>query len=291
MLRFTLFGFPFSVQPFFLLTAYLIGPREDITASILWVVCVFLGVTAHELGHAFAGRRFGLDPSITLHGFGGMTSWAGKRPLTNGKRILLSASGPAVGITIGVLVALLGPRLAPEAGPTLTRLIHYTIWINLGWGLLNLAPVLPLDGGQIAASAAEALFGHRGRLVAAGISLALTAALALWAIWNAEIWLTILAVVLAVSNLQALTGGRRPPTPDRQPSDAVRAYDLARTMAGEGQDEEALRWLEAALNSGLAEGGMIDADPAWTRLRNDPRFVALRRRLAAPSFRSHRGDE
>lgn len=281
MLQFRLFRFPVAVQPFFLITAWLIGPREDLQATVLWIVSVFLGIMAHELGHAFAGRHFNLDPVITFHAFGGMTSWRSDRPLGHGQRILLSAAGPAVGIVIGLTVLVLAPRLLPEVGPMVTRLIHYTVWINLGWGVLNLAPVLPLDGGHIAASAAEAVFGRPGRTVATVLSLILTGALALWAMWNGQIWLTILAVVLAVSNIQNVGWFKpkreAPPTETR--SDALRSYDLSRGLAQAGENDEALQWLEVAVRSGFSNGAVVDADPAWSALRNDPRFVSLRRSI------------
>lgn len=283
MLQFRLLGFPVAVQPFFLITAWLIGPRGDMQATILWIISVFLGVMAHELGHAYAGRHFNLDPVITLHAFGGMTSWRSDRRLGHGQRILLSAAGPAVGIVIGLAVLVLAPRLLPDPGVLVTRLIHYTVWVNLGWGVLNLAPVLPLDGGHIAASAAEAAFGRPGRTVATVLSLILTGALALWAMWNGQIWLTILAVVLAVSNIQSVgwfkpKGDEPPPAPVQ--SDALRSYDLSRNLAQAGENDEALQWLEVAIRSGFANGALIDADPVWSVLRSDPRFVSLRRSVS-----------
>lgn len=283
MIQFRLFGFPVAVQPFFLLTAWLIGPRGDLQATALWIVTVFTGVMAHELGHAYAGRHLNLDPVITLHGFGGMTSWRSIHHLSHGQRIFLSAAGPAVGITIGLAVLVVAKLVAPDPGLIVNRLINYTVWVNLGWGLLNLAPVLPLDGGHIAASAAEAAFGRRGRIVSVVISLVLTGALALWAMWNGQIWMTILAVVLAVSNFQALgplKGSRPKPPAVQPPSDAARSYGLARDLAEAGQIDEAIEWLEVAIKSGFANGPMIDADPAWSSLRSEPRFVALRRALS-----------
>lgn len=280
MMQFRLFGFPVAVQPFFLITAWLIGPRGDLQATVLWIVSVFVGVMAHELGHAFAGRHFALDPVITLHGFGGMTSWRSDRRLGHGQRIVLSAAGPAVGIAIGMAILILAPRLAPSPGVIATRLVNYAVWVNLGWGLLNLAPVLPLDGGHIAASAAEAAFGRRGRTGAVVLSLILTGALALWAIWNGQIWMTVLAVVLAVSNVQALASFKHSQpkaAPGPPPSDAARAYALARDLAETGQTDEAIEWLGVAVKSGFSNGALIDADPAWSGLRNEPRFVTLRR--------------
>lgn len=286
-LQFRLFGFPVAIQPFFFLTAWLIGPHDDIQASALWIGSVFVGVLAHELGHATAGRRFGFSPTIILHGFGGATSWRGGRQLSHGRRIFLSAAGPAVGISIGLAAVVVGRMLGPEQGTALARLLTYSIWVNLGWGVLNLAPVLPLDGGHIAATAAEAVFGRRGRVIALGLSLLITVGLALWAIWNSEIWLTILAVILSVTNLQAFGPLRKrravrdSPTPgvSAPGHDALRAYDVARSMAASGQHGEALDWLETAIRSGFRHGSAIDADPVWAPVRNDPRFIDLRRSL------------
>jgi hypothetical protein len=73
VLQFRLFGIPVQVLPFFFLTALLIGPH-DLRGAVLWVPIVFVGVLAHELGHAAAIRNQGFAPAIQLHGFGGATT-------------------------------------------------------------------------------------------------------------------------------------------------------------------------------------------------------------------------
>lgn len=280
MMQFRLFGFPVSVQPFFLITAFLIGPRGSVPQIVTWILMVFAGVLAHELGHAVTARHFGLQPSITLHAFGGMTAWRNDRSLSHRRQILLSAAGPAVGIVVGVTL-LLSSNIWAAAGPAVKLAVDYGIWINLGWGLVNLAPILPLDGGQIAASAAEGLFGRRGRTAATVLSLAATAILALWSVWNGEIWLSILAVILAISNLQSVgwLRSRTVERPREKPSDAVRSYDLARRLARAGEEDQALEWLDVAIRSGFSNADAVDADPAWSSLRNHPHFVELRRSL------------
>ena len=68
-LGFRLFGLPVTVQPWFFLTAWIVGRQSiDVVAESVWIVIVFLGVLVHELGHAVAARRLGLEPRITLHG-------------------------------------------------------------------------------------------------------------------------------------------------------------------------------------------------------------------------------
>jgi Zn-dependent protease len=202
VLQFRLFGIPVQVLPFFFLTALLIGPH-DLRGAVLWVPIVFVGVLAHELGHAAAIRRQGFAPAIQLHGFGGATTWSAYRPVSPSRRILISAAGPAVGITIG-LIALAAARSMAFDDPMLRRLVLYVVWVNLGWGVLNLLPILPLDGGVIVTAVAEGVMGPGGRRLARVVSLVVCVGLGLWALSLGWWWSTILAAVLAFANLQAL---------------------------------------------------------------------------------------
>jgi Zn-dependent protease len=199
------FGFPLRIDPFFFVTAWLIGGRREPQWMIVWVAIVLVGVLAHELGHAFAGRRLGMQPWIRLMAFGGMTGWLRPRPLTPGQQIMISAAGPAVGITIGgvTLVAAMAGLFA-TAPPFVTRLASDVIWVNLGWGVLNLLPILPLDGGHIISSMAEMVAGRRGLVAARAFSVVLTVALGLWALLAGQWWILILCVVFTIANVQAL---------------------------------------------------------------------------------------
>jgi stage IV sporulation protein FB len=200
-----IFGFPLRVDPFFFVTAWLIGGRQEPLWMLVWVVVVLTGVLAHELGHAFAGRRLGLQPWIRLMAFGGMTGWMRPRQLTAGQNILISASGPAVGISIGgaVLVAGLAGVFA-GASPAILRVLDYVLWVNLGWGVLNLLPILPLDGGHILASVAGLVAGRNGRIGARVFSIVLTVVIGLWALLAGQWWIAILGVVLTLANVQGL---------------------------------------------------------------------------------------
>jgi stage IV sporulation protein FB len=200
-----IFGFPLRIDPFFLVTAWLIGGRQEPQWIVIWIVVVFFGVLAHELGHAFAGRRLGLQPWIQLMAFGGMTGWLRPRPLTAGQQIAISAAGPAVGIAIGggVLLASLTGVFA-GAPPAVARVVRDVLWVNLGWALLNLLPILPLDGGHIMASIADVVAGRNGRVAARIFSVILTVAIGLWALLARQWWILILGVVLTFANVQGL---------------------------------------------------------------------------------------
>lgn len=202
MFQFHLGAIPVRVELWFFVTALLIGPHR-LPGIALWLPVVFVGVLAHELGHAFAIRRHGFSPSITLHGFGGLTSWQGGLSLSPGQRALVSAAGPAVGITIGLVLLVLARAVAPQP-PLLSELLRYAVWVNLGWGVLNLLPILPLDGGMIVGSLAEKLWGGHGLYAARVVSIVVCVALGLLALSAGWLWSVFLAGVLAVSNFQAL---------------------------------------------------------------------------------------
>ena len=200
-----IFGFPLRIDPFFFVTAWLIGGRQEPQWMVVWVVIVLIGILAHELGHAFAGRRLGMEPWIRLMAFGGMTGWTQPRPLTARQQIMISAAGPAVGIVIGGSVLIAGlVGLFANASPAIIRVLNDVMWVNLGWGVLNLLPILPLDGGHIASSVAGIVAGRRGRLAARVLSIVLTVTIGLWALTAGQWWMLILGVVLTYANVQAL---------------------------------------------------------------------------------------
>lgn len=183
MIRFSIFGIPVEVQPFFWLMCALMGgafradSAEAILAVALFAVAAFLSILIHELGHALTGLRLGGGrASITLTAFGGLASNQGgrfKRP----QMFWMIAAGPGAGfvfflLILGLLclwfrsadVLSLSSYILFGTRPTLTSLdlstlimdkpfvfdfIRKLLWINFWWGIINLLPVMPLDGGQI----------------------------------------------------------------------------------------------------------------------------------------------
>lgn len=176
-LNFNLFGFPVRVHPLFWVIALLLGYSGGIIQMLLWVFAIFISILIHELGHALAFRRYGQPSSIILHFSGGLTvpesiSWGGRSAnvgFSPNQNIFISLAGPFAGfflaalIAVGVLVSggsiittyLLGViplpvnAVLPIGGGILSSLATTLLWINIFWGLINLMPVYPLDGGNV----------------------------------------------------------------------------------------------------------------------------------------------
>ncbi|HET8646252.1 MAG TPA: site-2 protease family protein, partial [Vicinamibacteria bacterium] len=172
-LSFRLFGIPIRVSLFFLVMALLLGrgfTRGSVPMMVAWVGIVFVSVLLHELGHAFTARVFGQQPFISLHAMGGLTTWRVREPLTAGRRFAVALAGPAAGIGLAVVAALVGGLFFERGtvGRTITTQIAV---VNLFWGVLNLIPMLPLDGGSITAAVFDLLAPGRGRRAANYVSV------------------------------------------------------------------------------------------------------------------------
>src|SRR4030095_10978539 len=208
--QFRLFGIPVSVGAYFLLTAVILGRRQAPTLALLvaWIAVMFVGVLMHELGHALTARAYGQQPSITLHGLGGLTSWRPPGDIGPGRRAVITLAGPLVGIVVGVPAAVLA-ALLPEASAA--RLIaRFAAEVNLVWGLLNLLPMLPLDGGRIVASLLELAIGPGGQRAASALSIAVALALAGVSLWSGDIVLVLFCAFFVYLNVQALLASGRP---------------------------------------------------------------------------------
>lgn len=153
MVRFSIFGIPVLIQPFFWVTLVLIGGALDANspAAILriaiFVLAGFISVLIHELGHALTARKFGARSEIVLQAFGGYAAYSGVR-LTRPQTFAVTAAGPAVQILLGLALLVAFPLL-PELRPHAVYFFATLMQISFIWAILNLLPILPLDGGRM----------------------------------------------------------------------------------------------------------------------------------------------
>jgi len=153
MVRFSIFGIPVQVQPFFWITLVIIGGALGATTASailqvgIFVLAGFISILIHELGHALTARKFGATSEITLQAFGGYAAYSGVR-LTRPQSFAVTAAGPAVQILLGMAL-LFSFQFLPELNPNAGYFLWSLMEISLVWAVLNLLPVLPLDGGQM----------------------------------------------------------------------------------------------------------------------------------------------
>jgi Zn-dependent protease len=204
---FRLLGFDVRIRPgfvvFMLLIVVVYGDEFGV-----WLAASLAGFTlVHELGHAVVARRHGADAEIALDFLAGYTSYRPRRALSRVQRALISAAGPGTHIVVSVAVLLaMGVNPLDRHSVNDTAASAAVWWAGPVIGLVNLVPVLPLDGGHIAQSMLEAVLGDRARRTMAFASIALTSAFAVFCALDPDRrgWFLFIAFLL-ISQIQILS--------------------------------------------------------------------------------------
>lgn len=210
MVRFSIFGIPVLIQPFFWVSLILIGgglnanSPSSILRMALFAIAGFVSILVHELGHALTARKFGAYSEITLQAFGGYAAYSGVR-LTRPQSFAITAAGPAIQILLGLAILVSLPYL-PTLNPPGLYFIKTLMSISLFWALLNLLPILPLDGGRML----DAILGPERIRITLWTTVILAALLAIasWKTTN-SILLPIFLGMFAWQAWQALHENRR----------------------------------------------------------------------------------
>ena len=189
-----------------------------------------VSITIHELGHAMAFRQFGISAHIVLYHFGGIAVsdgqiWGaqGGRSLHPRQHIFVSAAGPvtqlvlaaiivgslvAAGMQVPMPIGFIATMLPTQDGTPLPLSAHVFVWnllwVNIGWGLVNLLPVYPLDGGQIARELF--LLYDRREPIQRSLMLSIVTAggLAVFGLMHERVFIGIMFGILAYSSYQTL---------------------------------------------------------------------------------------
>jgi Zn-dependent protease len=195
---------------------------------LVWVLAVFVSILLHEMGHALVIRSYGWRPWITLHAFGGLASYQPThyRPQT---QLVISAAGPVAGFLLAALLyALLeatGNTVSYEFdwrsllsvdyernsqlfdNPYVYFFVYWLLFLNIYWGVLNLLPIFPLDGGQICRSLLELFHRGEGLRLSLWISVLTAGSLAAYVlIEQRDFFLTAFFAYLAYTSYMTLEG-------------------------------------------------------------------------------------
>lgn len=205
---FQVFNFPVNVRWSFFLFTVLIGlSYNNLVLLLFWVVVVFVSILIHELGHAIVSNNYGRDPAIELREMGGLTYARRYSLLSYPQEIFISFAGPLAGFIVGGIVYALDHFLGPFGNPYLGALVSMVIWVNIGWGVINLVPILPLDGGSIMRNLYHWLRNPYDERVPLIISIFFGVLFCVAALLLQQLFLALLVGWLTFNNFMALRGG------------------------------------------------------------------------------------
>jgi stage IV sporulation protein FB len=194
---------PIHIFPFFWFLILMIGwlNSASLLGTAIWSVVILVSVLIHEYGHALTALMFGQSAEINLVGLGGLTKRQGPK-LEHWKEFIIVFNGPLAGFLTFIISYLL-LSIVGERKSILIYTLEVAINVNFFWSLLNLLPVLPLDGGHLLRILLEGAFGVRGLKAAFFISIILASLIGLYSFLIQQILMGALFFLLAFESYRA----------------------------------------------------------------------------------------
>ncbi len=218
-----------------------LGSLKDVSSPgaplllLVWITGMFVSILIHELGHSLAMRYYGINSRMVLYHFGGLAipdsfgAWDGARQRHVGpqEQLAISAAGPALQLLLAVVVWLIGLQFEIRmdingwinrwAGTSIgarefpNSIVIYAmfdaiIYPSTAWAVLNLAPIIPLDGGQIMRNGLMLMRVEDATRVAHLISIGAGVLIGIYFIQSGQPF-GIMFLLFAANNWQALQYG------------------------------------------------------------------------------------
>ena len=168
---------------FIVYTNYKAGQNSiQILWSVLFILCIFLTVFMHELGHALTAKKFGIKTKdITLLPIGGVAQLE-RLPEKPSEELMVAFAGPMVNIVLALITSLFIslPNTSQEMVSQLDNGVNAGNFflnfylVNIILAFFNLIPAFPMDGGRVLrALLSYKLERHQATKIAARIGQAL----------------------------------------------------------------------------------------------------------------------
>jgi Zn-dependent protease/CBS domain-containing protein len=147
------------------IASWISGGPEAAWNGLLFMILLFACVLAHEFGHIFVARAFGVPtPDVTLLPIGGVARLA-RIPEAPVEELLIAIAGPLVNVAIALgLVALMGADLAPQrlaiVDSTHVSMVDRLAAVNIFLAVFNMIPAFPMDGGRVLRALLAIRLGH-----------------------------------------------------------------------------------------------------------------------------------
>jgi Zn-dependent protease/CBS domain-containing protein len=200
---------------FFLLLAWIAaihynrGGASAAVDGIVFILLLFACVVAHEFGHVFAARRYGIGTTdVTLLPIGGLASLE-RMPEKPSQEIFVALAGPAVNLVIAlVLVVVLGARFdlsqMTQLQEATSTLMGRVAAANVTLCVFNLIPAFPMDGGRVLRALLAIRLGYtRATRVAATIGQGLAFLFALLGLLGSPLLILVAVFIFLAASGEA----------------------------------------------------------------------------------------
>ena len=249
---------PVKIAPSFFVMALILGFLNTFSwmGTIIWAFVIFISVLVHEYGHAIAATLFGQHAQIQLFAFGGLTLPQGKK-LKGWQEFIVIAMGPLFGFALYFLTLFIPLEAISKLeiiGPYVAYTIIVTQFINLFWTVINLIPILPLDGGHLLRVVLAGFIGHKSWKVSFIISLLLSALGSVFFLFMGQVFIGAIFLLFTFQSFETLRQFKNFTKDDLNESNKGR-MERANEMIRDGDINSAKKCLETLLYS--THEGMI----------------------------------
>ncbi len=211
---------------------------------VIWTAAAFLAILIHELGHALVFRHvYGVNSRILFYGLGGLTIPSAPHRRKYGFygmlcEVFLSFAGPLAGFLLaGILIVAFALAGASEVGWLrsfqlsaggfvgfsteflfmvgrvgamdvkyyLVFFLYQLGFVSIVWGVFNLLPIHPMDGGQVTREIFCYFSPRHGTANSLGLSIVVALAVGFLALNAGMMFVTILFAFFAYQNYQELS--------------------------------------------------------------------------------------
>ncbi len=180
------------------------GSSTGISAAFVLCAGVFISILLHELGHAWAGRIWGVHTrEIELNGLGGICIFERSLPASVLARTVVSLAGPLANLILWQAFSWGSDWARGNGGGMLALVLGHLAMVNWLLLIFNLLPAFPLDGGKVVEAWLAPILGPAWsvRVVAVlGLAVAIWLVLHMWP----SPWALVLGALLAWTNWQML---------------------------------------------------------------------------------------
>jgi Zn-dependent protease/CBS domain-containing protein len=229
--------------------------------GLAFMLLLFTCVLAHEFGHIFTARAFGVPtPDVTLLPIGGVARLA-RIPEKPSEELLVAIAGPLVNVVIALgLIALGGASLDPHQLVAMTNahasLIDRLAAVNLFLAAFNMIPAFPMDGGRVLRALLATRLGHvRATEIAAAIGQLVAFGLGFLGLFGNPLLIFIAVFVYLAASSEAHLVAIRAMTRDVPVSAAMMTEYATLTP-----DEHIDAAIETLLRTSQSEFPVIDAE-------------------------------
>lgn len=199
-------GTSIDVDFSFFLLIFLFAVRDydrGLAYALVWIPVIFISILFHELAHAGTIAMFGYGSShVVLGGLGGVT--INERKARPWHDMLISAAGPISSFALAWICRLIFTNVAvAQQDPMLKVLLPLMYWAGIVWGIFNLLPIPPLDGGKAFRNLLRTILRENTAfLIAVWIAMLVGAGIVIYALMRRDYFLAVIIGWFTFSNFQ-----------------------------------------------------------------------------------------